>query len=82
MKNEIVGNAPLPSDWIKDLKKTTVSQNNTTTTTQSKQTSTVSTQKTQNTQKVSDFSKRLSRLLENDPDIIKNAADISRRNYK
>ena len=82
MKNEIVGNAPLPSDWIKDLKKTTVSQSNTTTTTQSKQTSTVSTQKAQNTQKVSDFSKRLSRLLENDPDIIKNAADISRRNYK
>jgi len=75
MKNETVGNIPLPTDWLKDLKKSNNLQNKSLSS-QSKSTS------TQNTTKVSDFPKRLSRLKENNPEALQNTAKAARNNYK
>lgn len=75
MKNETVGNVPLPSDWLKDLKKSNNSQS-TALSTQSKSTS------TKNTAKISDFPKRLTKLKENNPEALQNTAKSARNNYK
>ena len=75
MKNETVGSIPLPSDWLKDLKKSNNSQNKSLST-QSKSTS------TQNTTKVGDFPKRLAKLKESNPEALQNTAKAARNNYK
>jgi hypothetical protein len=75
MKNETVGNVSLPSDWLKDLKKSNNSQNKSLST-QNKSTS------TQNTTKVSDFPKRLAKLKESNPEALQNTAKAARNNYK
>ena len=72
MKKWIVGNVGLPTDWLKDLKDSNISQpveiaSNTANKTASKN---------------SDFPKRLAQLQKNNPQIFKNAAQIARKNYK
>ena len=68
MKNETVWNVPLPTDWMKDLKKSNNSQNKPVS--------------TQNTVKVSDFPKRLANLKEKSPEALQNTAKAARNNYK
>lgn len=69
MKNEITGNADIPSSWLNDLK-----QSNNVSTTKN-------TNKTDNI-KITDFSKRLSKLKEENPEILQDLVKTSRDNYK
>jgi hypothetical protein len=71
MKNEITGNADIPLSWLKDLKQS----NNANTST------TKNTNKTDNI-KITDFSKRLSKLKEENPDILQDLIKTARNNYK
>ena len=76
MKRWTVGNASLPSDWVKELKSSC-----------STQTSNTTKKSTNNdykpdTIKTTDFYKRLSELKQKDPEILKSAAEVARKNYK
>lgn len=71
MKNEIVGNVPLPSDWANSLKNSCNVQNKTTNTNQ--KLSTTST---------SDFPERLALMKEVNPETLQKAAQVYRNNYK
>ena len=76
MKRWTVGNASLPSDWVKELKSSC-----------STQTSNTTKKSTNNdykpdTIKTTDFYKRLSELEQKDPEILKSAAEVARKNYK
>ena len=72
MKKWTVGNAALPSDWIKDLKSSNKSQ----------PVEMANTAKTNTVSKTSDFPKRLAQLQKSNPQIFKNAAQIVKKNYK
>ena len=71
MKNEIVGNVSLPSDWANSLKASCNVQNKTTNTNQ--KLSTTST---------SDFPERLALMKEVNPETLQKAAQVYRNNYK
>jgi hypothetical protein len=82
MKNEIVGNVPLPSDWAKELKKSTKPQS-TATSTNSKSTSSNSNANSKvDNNSLSDFPQRLASLKKNSPKTLENALQITRKNYK
>ena len=79
MKNEIVWNVDLPTNWANELKKTN-GQN---------KSSVHSTSISVNTQKsasevikVSDFPKRLTEMQQKNPQSLQNAAQVARNNYK
>jgi hypothetical protein len=71
MKNEIVGNVPLPSDWANSLKASCNVQNKTTNTNQ--KLSTTST---------SGSPERLALMKEVNPETLQKAAQVYRNNYK
>ena len=71
MKNEIVGNVPLPSDWANSLKASCNVQNKTTNTNQ--KLSTTST---------SGFPERLALMKEVNPETLQKAAQVYRNSYK
>jgi len=89
MKNEIIWNADLPSSWANELKKSNVQNKSTLQTKNTPQTKNTAsnTQKTaskttSNTVNKSDFSKNLSELLKRNPQVLQNAAQIAKKNYK
>ena len=79
MKNEIVWNADLPSNWANELKKTNVQKVNSV---QTVKNNTSSQKSASNTTKVSDFPKRLAELLQKNPKVLQNAAQVAKNNYK
>ena len=80
MKNWIVWNVALPSDFSKDLITIEDKQCKLTNTTKISTTST--SQQTTNTVTIPNFSKRLSDLIWKDSQVLQKAAQISRNNYK
>jgi len=76
MKNEIVWNDSLPSDWMEDLKDSNYLE-----TKNSNSSKTLNSNYVENTTKLNDFPKRLSKLKKDNPDILKNAANAARNNY-
>ena len=79
MKNEIVWNADLPSNWANELKKNSVQKKSNTSSTTN---NTVSQKPASNIVNISDFPKRLSELLQKNPQTLQNAAQIAKKNYK
>lgn len=71
MKNEIVGNVPLPSDWANSLKSTYNIQNKTT-----------NSSSKLNSNKKSDFSERLALVKKENPQTLEKARQVTRNNYK
>jgi len=72
MKKWVIGNASLPSDWIKDLKDSN----------QSKRIEMPSNSTNDVISKNSNFTKRFVQLQKSNPLIFKNAAQVSKKNYK
>jgi hypothetical protein len=68
----------LPSSWTNELKKTSVQKKSNTPSTKN----TVSQKPASNTINISDFPKRLSELLQKNPQTLQNAAQIAKKNYK
>ena len=79
MKNEIVWNVDLPVSWANELKKGNVQNKSTV---QSTTNNTTSQKSTSDVIKVSDFPKRLTELLQKNPQSLQNAAQTARNNYK
>ena len=72
IKNWIIGNYDLPSNWEKDLKKSNNSQTN----------SSVISKKKTNSTTIPNFPERLATLKQKNPEILQNTAKIIRNNYK
>ena len=70
MKNEIVGNVPLPSDWANSLKNSCNTQNKTNNNSKI------------NSNEKSDFSERLALMKNENPQTLQKAAQVYRNNYK
>jgi hypothetical protein len=69
----------LPSNWANELKKNSVQKKSNTSSTTN---NTVSQKPASNTVNISDFPKRLSELLQKNPQTLQNAAQIAKKNYK
>jgi hypothetical protein len=78
MKKEIIGNIALPSDRLKDLKNSNYLQ---TIPNNSSSNKITNSNTTEDTSKVKNFTKRLSELKSNNPDVLNNAASAARKNY-
>ena len=81
MKNEIVWNVPLPSDWAKELKKSNKLQSTITNTNSNNSSSSNSNSKISNNSS-SNFPQRLTSLKKDNPKALENALQITRKNYK